>query len=126
MWDSKDGGSRYVEGQDQAYWAGKRLRCTTRWNGNGGFDGFVSISHRRAADKEASRPSYWRRDKTMPMVSWADFWIRDYSDGLRQRRHLAAALDRNKRWKLKKNDNTKLTPLYVDPRKIIFDRSLII
>ena len=62
IWDNKYGGSRYAGVQDYEYWERKHRQCPTRWNGNGGFDGFVSVSCRISDDKEATCPVYCTQD----------------------------------------------------------------
>ena len=58
MRDNEGGGRRDAGGQDWAYWAGNCQQCTTRQNGNSGFNGSVFVSHRGAADKKPPRPAY--------------------------------------------------------------------
>ena len=62
MLDDEDGGRRYAGGKDRAHWTGNRRQYPTRRNGNGGFDGSVSVSHIGAADKEPYRLAYRIRD----------------------------------------------------------------
>ena len=56
IWDNKYGGSRYAGVQDYEYWERKHRQCPTRWNGNGGFDGFVpSLAEYRTTKKRPAQ-----------------------------------------------------------------------
>ena len=44
MQGDEEDGRRYAVGQYWAHWAGNYRRCLTQGNGNGGFDGCVTVS----------------------------------------------------------------------------------